>query len=71
MSGKGLVFLSPDQYGLGEFNRGEIEGPFLFRSKNKTLFGEYNMSRPINKLLFINYETEKVQSLVHKSKTSI
>lgn len=55
MSGKGLVFLSPDQYGLGEFNRGEIEGPFLFRSKNKTLFGEYNMSRPINKLLFINY----------------
>lgn len=71
MTGKGFVLLSPEHCGYGEFNRGEIEGYFLFRTKNKTLFSEFNLSRPINKMVLMNNETEKVQTIIHKSTFSL
>ena len=49
LCGNALIFLDHNEYGFGEFNRGEIEGYFLFRRSDKTLFSEFNMSRPINK----------------------
>lgn len=36
--GKALVFLSHEEYGFGDFNRGELEGFFLFRSKHRSFF---------------------------------
>ena len=67
MSGKGLIFYSPEQYAYGEFNRGELEGPFLFRTKNRTLFSEFSLSKPINKMVLIDHEGQKVQTIVHRS----
>lgn len=53
--GKGLIFLNHEEYGFGDFNRGELEGFFLFRARHKTFFAEFNMSRPINKMALLDH----------------
>ena len=67
LHGRAAAFINALEYGLLEFNQGELDGYCAFKSPEDTLVVQFNNGRPIDKQILVKYTEKIIKILTFRS----